>query len=129
MGTNNIKYCIVAKMNDILWYCIGIVLVIASGISPTLALEQVKHNPTGEYYAMKVLIKDKIVKMRQVTGMEHLKIVQMYKHLPIFNYPRIVRDMIADRLVLSFNENTNYVEFKYIPGFSQFKCGDIRGIV
>ena len=38
MGTNNIKYCIVAKINDILWYCIGIVLVIASGISPTLDL-------------------------------------------------------------------------------------------
>ena len=36
MGTNDIKYCIVAKINNILWYCIGIVLVIASGISPTL---------------------------------------------------------------------------------------------
>ena len=29
-----------------------------------------KHNPTGDYYAMKVLIKEKIIKMRQVVSLE-----------------------------------------------------------
>ena len=36
------RYCIVAKINNILWYCIGIVLVLALGISPTLASAHIK---------------------------------------------------------------------------------------
>jgi len=70
----------------------------------------VKHNPTGDYYAMKVLIKEKIIKMRQV---DHT--LAEKRILFSINFPFLVR------LRFHFKDNSNlYLVLDFEQGGEMF---------
>jgi len=70
----------------------------------------VKHTPTGDYYAMKILIKDKIIKMRQV---DHT--LAEKRILYSINFPFWVR------LCFNFKDNSNlYLVLTFEQGGEMF---------